>query len=297
MRSRLAALLAVLALVLVACSSSSGASPSASAAPAATPSAAASAVASTTAPASAVASTAPSAAAVDLTIYAASSLKAALDKVKAQYEAANPGTTLTISTDASSALEAKIEQGAPADVFLSADTTNPQKLVDKALASGSLTNFAKNKLTVIVPKDNPAKLQTPEDLAKSGVKVIAAGDAVPITKYATQLVGNLAKEPGYPANFVAAYDANIASKEDNVGAIVAKVGTGEGDAGIVYVTDATGKDVAAIAVPPDANVIATYAGAVLKSSANPSAASTFLTWLAGPDGQATLSGFGFLPPT
>ena len=296
MRSRLAALLAVLALVLVACSSSSGASPSASAAPAATPSAAASAVASTTAPASAVASTAPSAA-VDLTIYAASSLKAALDKVKAQYEAANPGTTLTISTDASSALEAKIEQGAPADVFLSADTTNPQKLVDKALASGSLTNFAKNKLTVIVPKDNPAKLQTPEDLAKSGVKVIAAGDAVPITKYATQLVGNLAKEPGYPANFVAAYDANIASKEDNVGAIVAKVGTGEGDAGIVYVTDATGKDVAAIAVPPDANVIATYAGAVLKSSANPSAASTFLTWLAGPDGQATLSGFGFLPPT
>ena len=261
MRSRLAALLAVLALVLVACSSSSGASPSASAA--------ASAVASTTAPASAVASTAPSAAAVDL----------------------------TISTDASSALEAKIEQGAPADVFLSADTTNPQKLVDKALASGSLTNFAKNKLTVIVPKDNPAKLQTPEDLAKSGVKVIAAGDAVPITKYATQLVGNLAKEPGYPANFVAAYDANIASKEDNVGAIVAKVGTGEGDAGIVYVTDATGKDVAAIAVPPDANVIATYAGAVLKSSANPSAASTFLTWLAGPDGQATLSGFGFLPPT
>ena len=296
MRSRLAALLAVLALVLVACSSSSGASPSASAAPAATPSAAASAVASTTAPASAVASTAPSAA-VDLTVYAASSLKAALDKVKAQYEAANPGTTLTISTDASSALEAKIEQGAPADVFLSADTTNPQKLVDKALASGSLTNFAKNKLTVIVPKDNPAKLQTPEDLAKSGVKVIAAGDAVPITKYATQLVGNLAKEPGYPANFVAAYDANIASKEDNVGAIVAKVGTGEGDAGIVYVTDATGKDVAAIAVPPDANVIATYAGAVLKSSANPSAASTFLTWLAGPDGQATLSGFGFLPPT
>jgi len=286
MRSRLAALLAVLALVLVACSSSSGASPSVSAAPAATPAA----------PASAVASTAPSAA-VDLTIYAASSLKAALDKVKAQYEAANPGTTLTISTDASSALEAKIEQGAPADVFLSADTTNPQKLVDKALASGSLTNFAKNKLTVIVPKDNPAKLQTPEDLAKSGVKVIAAGDAVPITKYATQLVGNLAKEPGYPANFVAAYDANIASKEDNVGAIVAKVGTGEGDAGIVYVTDATGKDVAAIAVPPDANVIATYAGAVLKSSANPSAASTFLTWLAGPDGQATLSGFGFLPPT
>jgi molybdate transport system substrate-binding protein len=287
MRSRLTAVVAAFALVLAACSSSSGSSPSASAAPVATP----------TAAASVAASSAPSAAAVDLTIYAASSLKAALDKVKTQYEAANPGTTLTISTDASSALETKIEQGAPADVFLSADTTNPQKLVDKALASGSLTDFAKNKLTVIVPKDNPAKIQTPADLAKSGVKVIAAGDAVPITKYATQLVGNLAKEPGYPANFVAAYDANIASKEDNVGAIVAKVGTGEGDAGIVYVTDANGKDVAAIAVPPDANVIATYAGALLKSSANPSAANAFLSWLAAPDGQAILSGFGFLPPT
>jgi molybdate transport system substrate-binding protein len=289
MRSRLVvALLSALAFVLAACSSSSRASPSASAAPAATP----------TAAASAAASSAPSAAAVDLTVYAASSLKAALDKAKTEYEAANPRTTLTISTDASSALETKIEQGAPADVFLSADTSNPQKLVDKALASGSLTEFAKNKLTVIVPKDNPAKIKTPADLADGGVKIIAAGDAVPITKYATQLVGNLAKEPGYPANFVNAYDANVASKEDNVGAIVAKVGTGEGDAGIVYVTDANGKaGVVPVDVPPDANVIATYGGAALKSSANPSAANAFLTWLAGPDGQAVLSGFGFLPPT
>jgi molybdate transport system substrate-binding protein len=281
--TRLAGILAVASIVLVACSSSGGSSPSASAAPAATP---------------AAVSAAPSTAAAELTIYAASSLKAALDKTKPAYQASHPGTTLVISTDASSALETKIEQGAPADVFLSADTTNPQKLVDKALTNGSLTNFAKNKLTVITPKDNPAKIQTPADLAKPGTKVIAAGDAVPITKYANQLVGNLAKEAGYPADYVASYNANIASKEDNVSGIVAKVGTGQGDAGIVYVTDAAGKaDVAPVDVPPDANVIATYAGTAIKSSANPSAANAFLRWLAGPDGQAVLSGFGFLPPT
>jgi molybdate transport system substrate-binding protein len=283
MRSRLGVVFSVLAVVLVACSASAVTSPTAPAAPAASAS---------------TASTAPSAATAELTIYAASSLKSALDKARTEYEAANPGTRLVISTDASSALETKIEQGAPADVFLSADTANPQQLVDKALANGSLTNFAKNKLTVIVPKDNPAKIQTPADLAKAGVKVIAAGDAAPITKYADQLVGNLAKQPRYPADFVDAYNANIASREDNVGAIVAKVGMEQGDAGIVYVTDANGKaDVAPVDVPPDANVIATYAGTVVKSSANPSASNAFLTWLAGPDGQAVLSGFGFLPPT
>ena len=82
-----------------------------------------------------------------------------------------------------------------------------------------------------MPTANPAGITTPADLAKSGVKVIAAGDEVPITKYATQLVDNLAKEAGYPADFAAMYSANIVSKEDNVKAVVAKIELGEGDAG------------------------------------------------------------------
>ena len=94
---------------------------------------------------------------------------------KTAYEAANPGTTLTVSTDSSAALETKIEQGAPADVFLSADTTNPQKLVDGGFASGDVTPFAGNALTIIVPGDNPAGIRTPADLAKPGVKIVAAG--------------------------------------------------------------------------------------------------------------------------
>ena len=121
---------------------------------------------------------------------------------------------------------------------------------------------------------------------------------MPITKYATQLVANLAKESGYPADFAAKYTANIASKEDNVAAVVSKIELGEGDAGIVYVTDAkTSTKVTTIAVPDGANVPATYGGVVVKASANAAAAQAFLAWLAGPDGQAILASFGFLPPS
>ena len=147
------------------------------------------------------ASAPPSPASVELTIFAAASLKNVLAEAETAYEAANPGTDLTISTDSSAALETQIEQGAPADVFLSADTANPQKLVDGGFASGEAIPFAGNKLTVIVPTDNPAGIQSPADLAKDGVRIIAAGDEVPITKYATQLVENLAPAAGRPCRF------------------------------------------------------------------------------------------------
>jgi molybdate transport system substrate-binding protein len=247
----------------------------------------------------AVSPTAPSSAApTNLTIYGAASLKGVLDKVKTAYEAADAGTTLTISTDSSATLETQIEQGAPADVFLSADTTNPKKLVDKGLAEGAAVTFAGNQLTIIVPMANPAGIMTAADLARTGTKVIAAGDEVPITKYASQLVDNLAKEAGYPADFAARYAANIASNEDNVKAIVAKVELGEGDAGIVYVTDASASaKVTTVDVPDRANVPATYAGIVVKASRNAAAAKAFLDWFAGPDGQAILGTFGFQPPS
>ena len=280
MKSRVTTLLATMALVLMACSSGGATSPSAArATPVATGEVSASAN-------------------VELTVFGAASLKGVLDKAKAAYETANPGTTVAISTDSSSALEMQIEQGAPADLFLSADTTNPKKLVDRGFADGASVTFAGNKLTVIVPAANPAAVTTPADLAKPGIKVIAAGPEVPITKYATQLVGNLAKEAGYPADFAAKYAANVASQEDNVKAVVAKIELGEGDGGIVYVTDAKASNkVAPIDVPDTANVPATYAGVVVKASKNAAAAKNFLDWFAGPGGQAILSEFGFLPPT
>jgi molybdate transport system substrate-binding protein len=247
--------------------------------------------------ASATPTSAPSGA-IELQVYAASSLKAALAKAATAYTAANPGVTLTVSTDSSAALETKVEQGAPADVFLSADTANPQKLADKGLASGPVVKFAGNLLTVIVPTANPAGISTPTDLAKTGLRVIACTDGVPIQKYTAQWLDKVKALPAYGADFPAKYAANIASKEDNVGAILTKVGLGEGDAGIVYVTDAKTSDkVKTIDIPADQNVPATYGGVVVKGSAHQDAASAFLAWLAGADGQAVLSSFGFLPPS
>jgi len=248
----------------------------------------------TTSPSPTTVATPPPAA---LTIFAAASLAGALDQVKTAYEASNPGTTLTISTDSSAALETQIEQGAPADVFLSADATSPRRLVDAGMAAGSAVTFARNRLLIVVPHGNPGGITSPADLAKPGIRIIAAGDAVPITKYANQLVANLAKLSGYPADFAAKYAANIVTKVENVNAIVAQIQLGQGDAAIVYVTDAKAVPLDTYGVPDEANVLATYAGVVVKASSAPVAARAFLDWLAGRDGQDVLATFGFMPPT
>jgi molybdate transport system substrate-binding protein len=283
MRSRIIQTLVAVALV-TACGSSGAPAPVATAQQSAAP--------------SVDVSSSASAAAVDLTIFAAASLAGVLEEVKGAYEAAHPGTTLTLSTDSSSALATQIEQGAPADVFLSADTTSPKKLVDGGFSVGEAATFAANRLTVVVPADNPARIASPADLARPGVKIIAAGDEVPITTYAKQLVANFAKEAGYPAGFEAAYAANVVSKEDNVKAVIAKIEIGEGDAAIVYVTDAKASTgVTTVTVPDAANVTARYAGIVVGASPDQEPARMFLGWLTGPDGQAVLSRFGFLPPS
>lgn len=235
---------------------------------------------------------------VSLTVYAAASLRPALQELVTSYVQSHPEVGVESDTDSSAALETRIEQGGPADLFLSADLTNPRKLVDAGIASGTVVAFAGNLLTVIVPASNPAGIAGPADLGRPGVKVIAAGDSVPITRYATQLVANLAREPGYPSSFASDYAANIVSREDNVAAVVTKIGLGEGDAAIVYVTDARAStQVTPIAVPADANVPATYGGVVVKASRNQAAAEAFLSWIAGPDGESILGSFGFLPPS
>jgi molybdate transport system substrate-binding protein len=296
-RSRPVAVLVVLALVIAACSPGPT-SPAATTSASGAPSASASVQPSSSATAAATSAPPASAAAVELMVFGAASLKGALGQMKTAYEAAVPGTTLTISTDSSSALETQIEQGAPANVFLSADTTNPQKLLNGGFTIGQPVTFAGNRLTVIAPTANLAGVASPADLAKASLKVIAAGDDVPITRYATQLVANLAREPGYPPDFAAKYAANIVSKEDNVKAVVAKIELGEGDAGIVYVTDAQASTkVKAFGVPDTANVPATYAAVVVNPNTHEEASRAFLTWLTGPDGQAILASFGFLPPS
>jgi molybdate transport system substrate-binding protein len=236
-------------------------------------------------------------ASVELTIYAAASLRDALEQAAAAFHAANPAVSLTIATDSSTALAIQIEQGAPADVFLSADTTNPARLAAAGLTDGGPVPFAANELAIAVAPGNPAGIASPFDLARSGVRVIAAADEVPIAAYAAVLVANLAAEPGAPAGFAAGYAANVRSRELNVRAVVAKIQLGEGDAGIVYATDVVSDGVGSIPiVPATANVRATYAGVVIGASGHPALAHDFLAWLAGPPGVAVLGTAGFLPP-
>ena len=238
----------------------------------------------------------------ELTIYGAASLKSALKSLKTAYEAAVPGMTLTIATDSSATLRTQIEQGAPADIFLSADRKNPEALVEAGLTDGPALAFAGNTLTIIVPKVGPgtatATVLSPADLAKPGVKIVAAGAEVPVTQYADQVIAKLAALPGYPHDFASAYAANIVSKEQNVKAVVAKIELGEGDAAIVYSTDAIGSDkVNQVPIPPEADVLAIYAGVVIKGSVRAPAAHAFLEWLTGPIGRAILTDAGFVPPS
>ena len=231
---------------------------------------------------------------VELTVFGAASLTDVLHRLSAAWEAANPGARIVVSTGSSAALATQIEQGAPADVFLSADTANAQRLVDDGFADGTAIVFAGNELALIVPAGNPAGISSPADLARPGVRIVAAGDEVPITRYASRLVANLGRLPGYPAGFAAAYAANVVSKEDDVRAIAAKIELGEGDAGIVYRTDAVAATgVRTIDVPAGTNVAASDAGVVVAGAADRATARAFMSWLIGPDGQAIMTAFGF----
>lgn len=231
-----------------------------------------------------------------LTVFGAASLRDALDAAIEAYAAVAPDVTITSSTDSSAALRTQIEQGAPADVFLSADVADPQALVDAGRTIGGVVPFATNRLAMIVPAANTAGLVSAADLGRPGLKLIAAGDQVPLTRYARQVVAGLAELPGYPADLVAAYEANIVSREDNARSVVAKVQLREADAAIVYATDAAADGLAVIPIPDEANVVATYGGVVVDATADPDQARAFLDWLAGGDGQAILSDFGFLSP-
>lgn len=232
-----------------------------------------------------------------ITVLAASSLKAALTAAATAYENTHPGVAISLSFDASSALRTKIEQGQPADVFASADVTNAQKLIDDGFAIGPTQPFAGNRLAIVVPSANPARIASPADLARSGVRLIAAGESVPITVYADQLVTALGRQLGYPAGFATKVADNVASREDNVAAVLSKVALGEGDAGIVYRTDALGSSsVHEVPLPAGVNVAVTYAAVVVKASSQADAARAFLEWLSGAEGQAVLARFGFAAP-
>ena len=211
------------------------------------------------------------------------------------YQDDHPDVHVVPAFDATSTLRTQIEEGAPANVFLAADTTNPQELNEAGLA-GTPTTFTGNKVTLIVPKDNPAGISDWTDLASGDITIIAAGEEVPITKYAEQTIANLAALPDAPPDYAAAVDAAIASREDNVRAVLTKIELGEGDAAFVYVTDAaSSEDITELGVPDEAAAEAIYDGAVIGQDP-PAAAPDFLDWLVDDEAQAIFDSFGFITP-
>ncbi len=165
---------------------------------------------------------------------------------------------------------------------------------DLASATGvtQRTDFAQNKLAIITPPDDPAGIGSIQDLAGPGVQLVLAAVGVPVGDYARQVLRN--------AGIAKAAAGNVVSNEQDDASVVAKIASGEADVGIVYASDVTetvAPTVHAIEIPSDVNVIATYPIAVVDGSKSTDLARVFVRYVSGPDGQATLRAFGFLPPT
>ena len=219
----------------------------------------------------------------EIKVFAAASLTAAFTELGRQYSSANGGTKVTFNFAGSQALATQIQQGAPADVFASADIPNMDKVKDLV---GTPQNFASNLLQIVVEKGNPKGVKTLDDLARSDLKVVLAAPDVPAGRYAKQVLDQ------------AGVSVQPVSQEDNVKAVVTKVSLGEADAGIVYVTDVTagGDKVQGVDIPREQNVVATYPIATVKAGKAQDKAQAFMDLVLSDQGQQVLSKYGFLPP-
>jgi molybdate transport system substrate-binding protein len=220
-------------------------------------------------------------------VLAAASLTDAFNKIGAQLKAQHPGAQVKFSFAGSPTLVTQIQQGAPADVFASADQANMRKVVDGGLNSGQPRVFARNKLQIVVQAGNPRQIKSVADLANPAIKVDVCAPGVPCGTYATTVFGK------------ANAKVTPVSQEDNVKAVVTKVALGEADAGIVYATDvkAGGDKVQGVTIPDDQNVLASYPIVQLEAATNEEAAQALIALVTGSQGQKTLAGYGFLSPS
>lgn len=222
-------------------------------------------------------------AATKLTVFAASSLTTAFTELGHRYEQSHPGTIVSFNFLSSSDLAAQIEQGAPADVFASADEDNMQRIEDAGLTDGAPQVFAHNELEILVPPGNPQHIETLADLADPSLVVSLCNSECPAGKYAAQ----------------ALHEAGVTVKPDSeeidVKSVSTRIETGEADAGIGYSSDvvAAGGKLAGVQIPQRDNVTATYPLAVLKDA--PPAAAGFSSLVLSRGGQRVLERFGFLP--
>jgi len=221
-----------------------------------------------------------------LTVFAAASLKKAFTEIGERFTTDNPGSDVEFSFAGSADLVTQLTQGAPADVFASADAKNMGKVDQAGLLAGAAVNFASNTLTIVVAPGNPKKIASFQDLTQPGLSVVVCAPQVPCGS-ATQKVEQ-----------TTGVTLNPVSEESQVTDVLNKVLTGQADAGVVYVTDAqgAGDKVAAVAFPESIAAVNTYPIAVLKQANDPELARRFIDLVTGDAGQKILSAAGFTKP-
>jgi molybdate transport system substrate-binding protein len=220
-----------------------------------------------------------SASAPRATVYAASSLTdvfPAIDRAQ-RYSFAG-----------SDQLALQIEQGAPADVFAAASTKQPDQLYREGLVDKPVV-FATNRLVLIVPRSNPARIRSVFDLRRHGIKLVIGQQGVPIGDYTRKVLAKLG---------LASVLANVVSQETDVRSVVGKVALGEADAGFVYATDArsAAARLVTIALPARAQPTVRYELAVVRATERLAAARAFVARVLGRQGRAKLVEFGFGVP-
>jgi molybdate transport system substrate-binding protein len=226
-------------------------------------------------------------------IYAASSLTDVLTELERAYEASTPGPGVDISFAGSQVLRLQIEQGAPADVFASANLEHMEALQRGGLVTNSRV-FLRNELVVIVPRDNPAGIERFADLPKARRLVVGAPE-VPIGAYTARLLAGADAQLGQ--TFSSAVRQRVVSEESNVRLVRAKVELGEADAAIVYRSDAAASDrVQTITIPAPMTVHADYAIGALASSSRGRAVQRWLSFVVGDAAREVFTRHGFALP-
>jgi molybdate transport system substrate-binding protein len=231
-------------------------------------------------------------------VFAAASLTEAFSEIAKSFEASHPGVHVELNLAGSQVLAAQLAQGAAADVFASADDRTMSEVKGRGSIDGESAVFAGNKLTVIVPRMNPARIAGLPDLARRGVKLVIAADAVPAGHYAREMFDRLGRRDDFPADYARRALANVVSEEENVRVVAGKVQLGEADAGVVYRTDVTpalARYVRALAVPDSANVLAHCPIATVAGARHAELARGFVEAVLSPEGQRALERRGFIP--
>jgi molybdate transport system substrate-binding protein len=220
-----------------------------------------------------------------ITVLAASSLTEPFEEIAADLRADDPDLTIRLVFAGSSELVSQVVEGAPADVVATADLATMQRMVDADVVREPIV-FATNALEIAVEPGNPTGVRDVRDLASGERLVVLCAASVPCGAYAASVLDRLGLV------------VRVASFEENVKAVVAKVALGEADVGIAYRSDVLAADGRVLGIPiADVdNVLAEYPLAVVADTPDPVAAQVFVDAVTSPAGRAVLSAHGFGSP-